>query len=268
MVNGTIFVRWTDETPTSARIYEEDMKMSIYPNVFDLNLNGDTFNALKSDFNMVLRKTLSNMEVKGSEEAELTVKLKIKLKKERDPFAGEGIPREMAVPKFDHKVSSVMQIKDELTGSLGGNYELVWDGERGEYILREIVDGQMNMFDAQYEVVDVQESNADVPRSLPEARVAGFLSAPNSGEGDISKRRETCYSLFPDCRCMTCATFDDYSDISCCTQHDRDCKDTVECFDYVKKVADAYDYSEPEDDGTVTAYNRADGSDEEETDDE
>jgi TRAP-type C4-dicarboxylate transport system substrate-binding protein len=112
-------------------------------NVWALTLSSDTFNALKSDFDQVLRKTLTNMENKESEQAELTVKLKISLMKEQAPNFDSLIPgaqREVIKPKFDHKVSSVMQIKDEKTGTLSGNYELVWDGELGQYVMREIKD--------------------------------------------------------------------------------------------------------------------------------
>lgn len=130
--------------------------MSYYHDEFDLTLNGDTFNAMKSDFNQVLRKTLTNMENKGSELAELTIKLKITLKKDTAPdfSRAEESRRDIVVPKFDHKVSSVMQIKDEVTGSLGGDYELVWDEERGEYVMRKIVSSQMNIFDVEYTVAN------------------------------------------------------------------------------------------------------------------
>lgn len=144
--------------------------MLTYPNEWDLTLNGDTFNALKTDFNQVLRKTLSNMERKGSEVAELTVKLKILLKKDQEPdfpVDGTEVKRDIVIPKFDHKVSSVMQIKDEVTGTLGGNYELVWDKTRGEWVMREIVDPQVSIFECVgnppvYDVVpeDVQEGPA------------------------------------------------------------------------------------------------------------
>lgn len=36
-----------------------------------LTLEGDAFNGLKADFNMVLRKTLANMQHKGADNAEL-----------------------------------------------------------------------------------------------------------------------------------------------------------------------------------------------------
>ncbi len=126
-------------------------------NVWALTLSSDTFNALKSDFDQVLRKTLTNMENKESEQAELTVKLKISLMKEQAPNFDSLIPgaqREVIKPKFDHKVSSVMQIKDEKTGTLSGNYELVWDGELGQYVMREIKYTQLSIFEYDKEVYD------------------------------------------------------------------------------------------------------------------
>jgi hypothetical protein len=97
------------------------------------------------------------MENKESEQAELTVKLKISLMKEQAPNFDSLIPgaqREVIKPKFDHKVSSVMQIKDEKTGTLSGNYELVWDGELGQYVMREIKDPQLSIFEYDKEVYD------------------------------------------------------------------------------------------------------------------
>lgn len=149
--SGLIFALWSAGTLLSRKTYEKETEMMMnYPNEWDLTLNGDTFNALKTDFNQVLRKTLSNMERKGSEAAELTVKLKIQLKKDQAPdfpVDGTEMKRDIVIPKFDHKVSSVMQIKDEVTGTLGGNYELVWDPTRGEWVMREIVDPQTNIFE-------------------------------------------------------------------------------------------------------------------------
>ena len=45
----------------------------------EITLEGDAFNALKSDFNMLLRKTLSTMIQKEGEKAELKLSLKITL---------------------------------------------------------------------------------------------------------------------------------------------------------------------------------------------
>lgn len=147
----------------------------IYPDVLDLNLNGDTFNALKTDFNKILKRTLSSMENKGSEFAELTVKVKIKLEKETD-YECE-MPREFVKPRFDHKVSSVMQIKDELTGTLRGNYELIWDEDRGEYIMREM--RQMTIFD----ICREDEYKDDEPIAAAGRKVIS-LPAPKEDDDD------------------------------------------------------------------------------------
>lgn len=128
-------------------------------NVLPLSLNGDTFNALKSDFDAILRNTLSNMELKGADTAEMNIKLKISLSKEqtRDFEASyDGAMRDIVKPKFEHAVQSVLQIKDKKDGTLSGNYELVWDGDAQKYVMREITDGQTSLFDeGQEEVSDV-----------------------------------------------------------------------------------------------------------------
>lgn len=118
--------------------------------IWELSLDGDTFNAMKTDFNLMLRRTLSTMERKESEQAEITIKLKINLTKDQtqdlDILAYDA-KRDIIRPKFDHKVSSVMQYKDEASGTLGGNYELIWDKEHGDYVMREITNGQTSLFD-------------------------------------------------------------------------------------------------------------------------
>jgi hypothetical protein len=125
--------------------------MKHFQDEFDLTLSGDTFNAMKGDFNQILKKTLFNMEIKGSNFAELTVKVKITLYQDFAPdlTSPHDETRSITVPKFEHKVSSVMQIKDEMTGFLGGDYELVWDGERGEYVMRRIKTEQMTIYDSE-----------------------------------------------------------------------------------------------------------------------
>ena len=53
--------------------------------IYELNLDSDVFLGLKTDFNKILRRTLSNMESKHSDEAEVTVKLKISTKNDMVP---------------------------------------------------------------------------------------------------------------------------------------------------------------------------------------
>jgi hypothetical protein len=60
---------------------------------------------------------------------------------------GRRMPYQEAVrktftPSFTHKVSSVLQIKNEQSGKLGGNYELVYDELEKVYIMKPIENSQ------------------------------------------------------------------------------------------------------------------------------
>ena len=165
--------------------------MSIYPKEWDLNVDSDMFKILKTDMNMILRKTLHNMETKGSHTAELTVKLKISLDKEKR----QGHHREVIIPKFEHKVSSVLQIKSELTGSMGGDYELIYDVDRSEWIMREIVDPQQNLFDHGYEHSypgedgGIGDAGADDTLELPGGEILQLTDKGN-GEYELEESGE------------------------------------------------------------------------------
>lgn len=118
-------------------------------NIFKLSLDSDAFGALKDDFDKVLTQTLMTMEQRESETAEMTVKLKIRLKKKTAPDYKEvryPAERDIVVPVFEHKVSSVLQMKFEKYGLLAGDYELVWSENNGYYI-RSVKDGQTSLFD-------------------------------------------------------------------------------------------------------------------------
>lgn len=125
----------------------------------DLNLDGNTFDAMKNDFNDILKKTLSSMESKESHNAEITLKMKISFQNITVPdFTKEDKDalKTVTTPQFEHKVSTVLRFKGERSGTLSGRNELVFDAERGEYIMREIPDSQMNLFESD-EQTDVCE---------------------------------------------------------------------------------------------------------------
>ena len=120
------------------------------PQELELTLNSSTFAALKADFDQVLKNTLRNMQEKDSEAAEVKVSLKISFVKDEKSYiqiADLDDRREIIIPKFDHKVSSVLQIKDEASGTLGGNFELVFDEKRRSWIMREIIGPQTSLED-------------------------------------------------------------------------------------------------------------------------
>lgn len=114
-------------------------------NDLQLSLSGDTFQALKTDFDSILARTIGNMEMKGADEATVTIKLGISLEKVNSGTYDDA--KEVTKPSFKHDISSVMQVKDKKTGSLAGDYELVWDTEEQKYVMRKLGGEQMNMFD-------------------------------------------------------------------------------------------------------------------------
>lgn len=114
-------------------------------NDLPLSLKSDTFNALCSDFDQILRSTLNGMEETEQDVAEIAVKVKITLTPDSAPdFSVKGgqQTRSITKPKFDHAVSAVIQKKEKKTGTLSGNYELVWDRESCQYVMRPIDNGQ------------------------------------------------------------------------------------------------------------------------------
>ena len=117
---------------------------------FPLSLNGDTFNGFKSDFDQMLRNLLTEMEKRDSDEATINIKMTVGLEKseERDfEITAYEAMKEITKPTFKHEISTVMTVKNKKSGTLGGNYKLVWDSEAHQYVMREIDDGQRSLFD-------------------------------------------------------------------------------------------------------------------------
>lgn len=148
-------------------------------NILKLNINSKVFESLKHDFDTVLTRTLGNMRIKESDEAALTLKLSIKLTEMEVPDFESAHPnatRKIYKPSFNHKVSSVMQIKTEDSGSLKGEYELVWDEENQDFVMKPIDNGQKTLFDddiinGDYVVADyVDDIKEDEAKGLPEPK--------------------------------------------------------------------------------------------------
>ncbi len=140
----------------------------------NLSLNGDTFAILKEQFDKILNRTVGNMEMKGADDAVITLKLSVSLEKS-SVSVGDDI-KEVTKPTFKHDISSVMQVKDKVSGQTTDDYALVWDDDEGKYVLRKIENGQMSfddfdsngnpIYEADYHEVPALEEGA---RELPEA---------------------------------------------------------------------------------------------------
>jgi len=149
-------------------------------NVMQLSLNGDTFAGFKKDFDTILARTLGNMQMKGAEDATITVKMNISLDKRC--VGGFGSMDTVTMPSFKHDISSVMQIKDKMTGQFSGEYAMIWDEDEKCYVLEYIKSEQASLFDNEEPVgrfSDIEDDGdyADVvdaiegsePLALPEA---------------------------------------------------------------------------------------------------
>ena len=115
---------------------------------YKLNIDNEAFSPMRNDFNKIIKRTVNNMESKGSNTAEITIKLKIELVPDfLPPNSSDEEGRAILKPKFEHKVSSVMNTKFEESGSLKGDYELVWDEDAQDYIAKPIGYEQTTIFD-------------------------------------------------------------------------------------------------------------------------
>ena len=153
-----------------------------------LHFDDDTFKKLRTDADQVLQKLLANMAEKGSLEGKLTITLDVSFTEEtvqnRDPNI-EGTMRVVHTPKFQHKVGSVLQIKNEQKGDMNcDGMEMIWDSEKGEYVLRPITGrDQMSIFDMEMP----EPTSAEDTEALEGRKVAALpFSEPEDDESDGS----------------------------------------------------------------------------------
>jgi len=119
---------------------EQACKDTQSENAYRVSMDSSVFNGMKSDIDKSLRRLLAAMEQKSSEKATLSVKLDIEL----DDY-GSGGP---VVPRFTHKVTTSITIKDSCDGYTGGSdYELVYDKDTGDYLMKPISNGQRSLFE-------------------------------------------------------------------------------------------------------------------------
>ncbi|MBR3741003.1 MAG: hypothetical protein IKN04_11215 [Clostridia bacterium] len=123
-------------------------------NVQEISIKNETFDAFRTDFDLMLKKTLDNMLEKGLEEAEITVKMTVKAAKKEvaNPTVSNAAEKRTAiVPTFTHKIVTAYKVESKKEGTLANGRELFYDETTGEYILIEIDDGQTSMFNGTYQ---------------------------------------------------------------------------------------------------------------------
>lgn len=149
-----------------------------------LHIDDDTFRKMRTDADQVLQKLLKNMAEKGSLDGRLTITLDVSFTEEtvqnHDPNI-EGNTRIVHTPKFQHKVGSVLQIKNEQKGDMNcDGMEMVWDDEKGEYVLRPITGrDQMTIYDMEFSQTQPEDA---AEAEVLEGRKIAALPGPEEGE--------------------------------------------------------------------------------------
>ena len=120
-------------------------------NTKELFLEDETFGSARENFNIVLQKLFKSMIDSESSEGSITLKVDVDMEKEyipnNDPDI-KGETRLVHLPRFTHKVTSTITVKEERKGIQNPNMELVWDEESKSYKLQYISNtDQRTIFD-------------------------------------------------------------------------------------------------------------------------
>ena len=150
----------------------------------ELRIEGETFDQLRSNVNVVLQRALGTMKDKMSAEGKVTIGIDIKMAREVIPNYDPAIPeetREILKPRFEHKVTSAISIKAEEKGTVNPEMAMVWDEEKQEYVLTYVNNTeQRSMFDTDFEEVMNGYEEETMANGMPllEGEVAGPKALP------------------------------------------------------------------------------------------
>ena len=143
-----------------------------------LDFNSDTFGEMKRDANFVLQRIIGNMLEKGTNEGSMTIKIDITMVEEYIPNYApdiDGETRKISKPQFKHKVTSVVKINDEKSGTFNNEMELIMDPQTGVYKLVPVANtSQRSIFDADF------QKEAKVKDGVSVADIIPMLPGPNA----------------------------------------------------------------------------------------
>lgn len=154
----------------------------------ELRIEAETFDKLRRDADIVLQRALGTMKEKESMEGKVTITIDIKLVPEFIPnFDPEvqGETRKILKPKFDHKVTSAINIKNEEKGSVNPEMAMVWDEDKQEYVLTYVNNTeQRSIFDSDFQAAmnAPEDKEPGVPLLEGEIVDEGALPGPVDGE--------------------------------------------------------------------------------------
>lgn len=153
-----------------------------------LDFDSDTFEEMKRDMNFVLQRLIGNMQEKESNEGSMTLKVDVTMVKEfipnYDPEV-KGETREVSKPQFKHKVTSVVKINDEKSGSLNNEMELVMDEDTGVFKLVPICNtSQRSIFDSDFQTDEDYGTSDDGDENIIDGEVRPELPGPSDDVSD------------------------------------------------------------------------------------
>lgn len=115
---------------------------------FILNIEEETFKELREKFNLTLKNILYLMDEKETDVGLMNIKIEINM---REWFEESELIKS---PTFKYSVTSSIQEKTKSNGIIYGKYQLMMNGETGNYELIEIPDKQVSMEDYEEEETD------------------------------------------------------------------------------------------------------------------
>jgi hypothetical protein len=153
----------------------------------ELRIEADTFEKLRRDADIVLQRALGTMKEKESMEGKVTITIDIKLVPDfipnYDPQV-KGKTRKILKPKFDHKVTSAINIKNEEKGSVNPEMAMVWDEQKQEYVLTYVNNtDQRSIFDTDFQEAMNEPKENELP--LLEGEVIDETALPGPVEGEV-----------------------------------------------------------------------------------
>ncbi len=154
-----------------------------------LDINTETFKALKDDINFMLKNVLQNMQERDLAECDMNIKLHVGFEKSTSGDSTSTVPV-FINPVIKHDIQAVFKQTAKKGGSLApANTMLVFDGERQAFVLRHIDDGQQDIFDGP-ESANEPETTPALPAPVeadaePMAEADGEMGVPTAERPDV-----------------------------------------------------------------------------------
>ena len=143
-----------------------------------------------------MQRALGTMKEKESMDGKVTITIDIKLVPEFIPNYDpeiQGETRKILKPKFDHKVTSAINIKNEEKGSVNPEMAMVWDEDKQEYVLTYVNNTeQRSIFDTDFqeEMNGPDDKELDTPLLEGDVVDESALPGPADGEARIDDFHE------------------------------------------------------------------------------